>query len=144
MDFLARREHSFYELKQKLLKKFPDAEHGAVDSVIARLREQNLQSDERFVEAYVRYRRNKGFGNLHIKSDLGSRRVSEALIDSYLIEDDSCDEMVQLLILKKLAGVKTLEYGSKPHRKLVNFLHSRGFTHEQVRKGLLPWLVSAY
>ncbi|MFT4861642.1 MAG: regulatory protein [Pseudohongiellaceae bacterium] len=144
MDFLARREHSFYELQQKLLRKFPDVEHGRVDSVIARLRDESLQSDERFVEAYVRYRRNRGFGNLHIKSDLASRRVDESLIDSYLIEDDSWDEMVQLLIAKKLAGVQTLEYGSKPHRKLVNFLHSRGFTHDQVRKGLIPWLVSAY
>jgi regulatory protein len=143
MDCLARREHSFYELQQKLCKKYPDVSPDKINSVLEVLRIENLQSDERFVESYVRYRKSRGFGYLHIKSDLSARRVNEALIDSYLVPDDSQDEMIQSLVLKKLNGERSLVYGCKLHRKIANFLQSRGFTHEQVRKGLDPWLVSS-
>lgn len=143
MDFLARREHSFYELQQKLSKKFSEVSADCILSVIEALRNENLQSDERFVESYVRYRKSRGFGYLHIKSDLNSRRVSEALIDAYLTDDDSQDDLIQSLVYKKMHGEQSFTYGSKTHRKLVNFLQSRGFTHEQVKKGLAPWLVSS-
>ena len=143
MDCLARREHSFYELQQKLVKKFPDAPAERITTVLEVLKSENLQSDERFVESYVRYRKNRGFGCLHIRSDLSSRRVSESLIDSYLSVDSSQDEMIQSLIQKKMNGEQVLLYGSKHHRKIVNFLQSRGFTHEQVRQGLEPWLASS-
>jgi len=46
MDFLARREHSFYELQQKLAKKFPDAPTERIDQVLETLKGENLQSDE--------------------------------------------------------------------------------------------------
>jgi regulatory protein len=143
MDFLARREHSYYELQQKLVKKFPEIGLGSIDQVLDKLKSENLQSDERFVESYVRYRKGRGFGNLHIKADLSARRVSEALIESTLVADDSQDDMIQSLVRKKLRGEAGFAYGSKTHRKLVNFLQSRGFTHEQVRRALAPWLDSA-
>ena len=40
MDLLARREHSFKELTQKLSSRFPDED---IQSPLERLRDENLQ-----------------------------------------------------------------------------------------------------
>ena len=59
MEFLARREHSVHELRQKLLKKFSDATESVVNVVLDQLEKDNLQSDTRFAESYSRYRKIK-------------------------------------------------------------------------------------
>ena len=142
MDFLARREHSFFELSRKLIKKFPDTAPEQLTAIIKTLQDENLQSDDRFAESYVRYRRSRGFGFLHIKADLESRRVSEHTIFQYLAVDDGWDEMIETLVMKKLRGMESLPFGSKEHRRLMRFLTSRGFTSDQIKKGLHPWLSS--
>lgn len=141
MDFLARREHSFFELSQKLSKKFPETDVEHLTSVIKTLQDENLQSDDRFAESYVRYRRSRGFGYLHIKADLASRRVSDDTISQYLLADDGWAAMIETLVLKKLKGDELLSFGSKEHRRIMRFLTSRGFTSDQIRKGLRSWLV---
>ena len=137
MDFLARREHSLFELQQKLSKKFPAVSSVAIDEVLFKLREQNLQSDDRFTEAYVRYRKAKGFGYLHIQAELLSRRVELSILERYLIEDDSdWIKIIQAHLLKKLAGGDSIAYGSKQHRRLVWFLETRGFTPLEIKQAL--------
>jgi SOS response regulatory protein OraA/RecX len=78
---------------------------------------------------------------LHIKADLASRRVSEDTISLYLLIDDGWAAMVETLVLKKLKGDEFLPSGSKDHHRIMRFLTSRGFTSDQIRKGLQPWLV---
>lgn len=137
MDYLARREHSYYELSQKLSIKFPDASSALIDQVLSRLREQNLQSDERFTEAYVRYRKSKGFAYLHIKSDLVQRKVPMTIINAYLYEDDAdWPEIALGLVSRRLGEDVALEYGSKQHRRLARFLESRGFSQVDARRVL--------
>ena len=123
MDSLARREHSFVELQRKLRIKYPDAPVDEIDAQLGRLREQGLQSDARFVESYVRYRKSRGFAYLHIRSDLLGRGVSESLIEANLFEDD--DDwlpMAEALVEKKLLGESDLCFGSKSHLRLLRFL----------------------
>jgi regulatory protein len=137
MDYLARREHSFFELAQKLGKKFPDTDSELLTEVLNVLRAENLQSDERFTESYVRYRKSRGFAYLHIRGDLSARRVSEELISKHLLIDDehwqiTADE----LVVKKLRNQETLVFGSRLHRKLTRFLESRGFSPQESRKAL--------
>ena len=60
MDLLARREYSTVELQRKLLVKFSAYE--IIDQELTRLTCQGLLSDERFAEAYSRYRSGAGFG----------------------------------------------------------------------------------
>ena len=140
MDFLARREHSFFELSRKLIKKFPDTAPEQLTAIIKTLQDENLQSDDRFAESYVRYRRSRGFGFIHIKADLASRRVHEHIILKYLKAHDGWADVVETLIMKKLRGAASLPYGSKEHQRIVRFLTSRGFTSDQIRKGLQSWL----
>lgn len=137
MDYLARREHSAFELKQKLSRKYPDAEAELLNAVLAKLRQEELQSDARFAEAFIRYRKSRGFGYLHLKADLDSRGVAGAVIDEYLYEDDSdWLQIADSLVTKKLADAGKIEFGSKQHRKILRFLQARGFSVTQSRQVL--------
>ena len=142
MDYLARREHSFYELTQKLNKKFPESDSDLLVEVLDTLKADNLQSDERFTESYVRYRKSRGFAYLHIRADLAGRRVSETIIGKYLIKTDEHWQIsADQLVAKKLRSQEPLSFGSKVHRKLSRFLVSRGFSPAEIRKAVEKHLV---
>jgi len=142
MDYLARREHSLFELMQKLSKKFPETAKELLLEVLDALQSENLQSDERFTESYIRYRKSRGFAYLHIKADLGSRRVSDSLITKHLLVDDEEWQLrAEQLVVKKLRHQEPPSCGSKLHRKLTRFLESRGFASTQIRKALEKHLV---
>lgn len=143
MDYLARREHSFHELQHKLLKSFPDSDTVTIVGVINRLRDENLQSDDRFAESYVRYRRSRGFGPRHIEQDLRLRRTLEQSIRSQL----QCDETTwytaareqlskKLRLIEKRFSSNRSDSGIKldtPTRlKLSRQLQGRGFTRDQI------------
>lgn len=142
MDYLARREHSLFELLQKLSKKFPETDEELLLEVLETLRSENLQSDERFTESYVRYRKSRGFAYMHIKADLAGRRVSDRLITKHLLVDDEDWQLTaEQLVVKKLRHQESPSFGSKLHRKLTRFLESRGFASTEIRKALEKHLV---
>ncbi len=85
MDFLARREHSFFELKHKLESKFPEADSSILENVINILCSENLQSDTRFTESYVYSKKKRGFGYLTIRANLNAKHIKHSIIDSYLL-----------------------------------------------------------
>jgi regulatory protein len=141
MDFLARREHSFFELQRKLSDKFPEVDTSDLFEVLDALRAEGLQSDERFTEAFVRYRSNRGFAFHHILRDLESRRVSSNLIGQNLFEDDECWEVMAVNLLeRKLGENQHIEFASKQHQKLLRLLESRGFPHQVSRKAVEKFL----
>ena len=128
MDALARREHSFFELTKKLQDKHPEAEESQIQFVLERLRSQKLQSDARFVESFIRYRKSKGFGFHHIKTDLLRRGVGRDLIDDLLnIRDNDWAELAMNLVTRKGALLKGFSFGSSEYHRLARLLKSRGF-----------------
>jgi regulatory protein len=149
MDLLARREHSRYELAEKLRQRFSDRDDDGdegdegderfhLESVLPRVLDQlehdGLLSDERFVESYVRVRRNKGYGPLHIRQNLQQRRVASGLIEIW-VDDQSSQWQQQLaMVLHKRCGATLPVIGSREYFKLQRFLQSRGFTGEQIRR----------
>lgn len=141
MDCLARREHSFFELKQKLQNKFPDKSPEEIQHELGRLREENLQSDTRFVESFVRYRKSRGFGYLAIRDGLRSKFVAEALIDRYLFADDEDWRFIlEAIISRRLTGRNDLQFGSREHLRMMRFLQGRGFSLTQIQNSLAPYL----
>ena len=60
LDLLARREHSRLEMLRKL--KLRGASADQCEAVIEQLQEDGLLSDERFCEAYVHARVQRGYG----------------------------------------------------------------------------------
>ncbi|MCS3903124.1 regulatory protein [Methylohalomonas lacus] len=133
MDLLARREHSRQELQQKLVSRgFDDA---LIDTVIDQLAAENLQSDDRFTEAYVNERSGKGFGPLYIRQALRSRGIDDHLIAQYLDPNDPEWTRLAAHVGEQRFGV--IESGDRQtYAKAVRFLQQRGFSGEQVRRAL--------
>lgn len=82
LDLLARREHSRREMLRKLQQR------GASSSICAatldQLEEDGLLSDERFCEAYIHARSQRGIGPQRLREELRERGVAEHLVEHYL------------------------------------------------------------
>jgi len=131
MDLLARREHTRRELQEKLIRRFGQNDH--IDVQLDRLASEGLQSDERFVEAFVRYRQGSGKGPLRILQELKQKGVSSVLVESYVDQrDESWSEIAANILHKK--------FGSDPAKtpaeraKRARFLQYRGFSSDVVFK----------
>lgn len=85
MDLLARREHSRKELKQKLKKRFDD--EFTVDEQLDRLVEENLQSDARYAESFLRQRLSRGHGPMRIRQEMRQRGISDLEIEAAMAEE---------------------------------------------------------
>ena len=132
MDLLARREHSRLELYQKLKqKKF---EPNIINTELDKLSDEGLQSDERFAEAFLRSRVDKGKGPNIILSELLQRGVDEILVSNVLesISEGQWCEVAYETMNKKLGNESELDYDKQ--LKLMKFLNNRGFTRSQIER----------
>lgn len=121
---LARRDHSRLELQRKLaLRGYPT---DVVESIIARLADQDLQSDQRFAENFVRSTLNRGQGERKIRAGLQSHGIDDGSIAALLDIDDE-----QWLRLAAKAAQR--RFGESPPEgdielvKRGRFLINRGF-----------------
>ena len=132
MDYLARREHSFKELIQKLSSRFPEE---IIIPAIMRLRDENLQSDQRYLEAYIRFRRNKGFGPLKIEAELYQKGLSSEQVRACLYyEDNDWLELCRQALEKRFPVLDKTNV--KERAKCERFMVQRGFSHEVIRAAL--------
>ena len=132
MDLLARREHSRLELYQKLKqKKF---EPTIINTELDKLSDEGLQSDERFAEAFLRSRIDKGKGPNIILSELLQKGVDELLVSNVLesISEGQWCEVAYETMNKKLGNESELDYDKQ--LKLMKFLNNRGFTRSQIER----------
>ena len=132
MDFLARREHSRLELYQKLKQR--QFEPDVINSELSKLLDEGLQSDERFAEAFLRSRIEKGKGPNIILSELSQRGVDELLASNVIsnITDEEWNDLAYEAMNKKLRNEAELDYDKQ--LKLMKFLSNRGFTRSQIEK----------
>ena len=108
--------------------------------MLAELQDDKLQSDDRFVESFVRYRKSRGFGLLHIQADLQARGIEDQLWHTHLHSDDDDWRVIASDLVQRKLGGRALVFQSREHRRLVRFLQSRGFTTEQIRRAVDPRL----
>jgi regulatory protein len=131
MNLLARREHSAYELKQKL--KLRDFDVDEIDAALELLQEDRLQSDSRFTESYVNYRVNAGFGPIKIRHELRQKGVSADLVDEYLPRSNTqWDELMERQRIRKFGQEIPADYSLR--MKQARFLQNRGFSPEAVMR----------
>jgi len=130
MDYLSRREHATQELFQKLLAK-EEYEADEISEALARLAEQGLLSDERFTEAFINQRINRGSGPLKIRSELRQKGISDAMIGAFLNERDAQWQEIALAVRLKKYGLES-PLNAKEKMRQIRFLQSRGFTNEQI------------
>ena len=133
MDLLARREHGFLELFRKLSDKFPDTETSIIENEVDKLRSEDLQSDERFVESYLNSRIDRGYGPLYLRQHLFRAGVSDELLKLYLVMDDEfwSGKLAKLIQRRFAKDYKDMDIALR--KKLERFALSRGFTLSHVR-----------
>lgn len=130
MDLLARREHSCFELRCKLLTR--GFEEPLIEEVIRVLADEGLLSDSRFAEAYINMRANRGFGPLRIQAELCERGVSDDVIEQLL--DFESEQW-----LGKVITVKEKKFGVNQPKdyldrgKQAKFLQYRGYSSAQIK-----------
>ena len=123
---LGRREYSVFELDRRIRQKWPEAT--GVQDLLEALVEENLLSDERFTESFVRFRIQRYQGPLKIKAALRTKGVSDHLISREL--DAHTEEWLDLAIeWLDRQNVGEIDFDAK--KKYYRRLMSRGFTHSQ-------------
>jgi|688.fasta_scaffold373964_2 regulatory protein len=128
MGYLARREHSQEELRQKLVHKgFPER---LVNTVIADFGNRGLQSDARFVEVFTRSRLAKGYGAYRIQQELCQRGIEEGEIPAMSPLD--WDGLIQRVYAKKFGD--TPPESLRERVAIERFLLGRGFSGDQIRR----------
>jgi regulatory protein len=131
MDCLARREHSVAELRRKLLAKAfgPDE----IDAALAGLQRDGLVSDARFADAFANARHRRGQGPARVQAELQQRGVAGELITTALASVD-WEAAARVARQKKFGPDMPDNYADKARQ--ARFLHSRGFTAEQINGAL--------
>lgn len=131
LRLLARREHSRLELTRKLARRgWSEPE---VLSVIDELAEENLQSDERFAEGYVRQRASRAYGPMRIRGELSERGIDRSLA-ARALETESPDwfAIAADWYEKRFGSEPPADLKEKSRRQQA--LARRGFAHEHIRE----------
>jgi regulatory protein len=133
MDYLARREHSRDELSRKMVRAgFPvEVALDAIDD----LQKDGLQSDRRFVEAFVQSRISQGKGPARIRADLVQRGIRDAMIQEVLGETEQDWSALAVEVRQKKFGLSPPK-DFKAKAQQMRFLQYRGFEQDQIREAV--------
>ena len=130
MDYLARREHGRTELVNKLTRFGFDA--NVADDAVAGLVDDGLQSEQRFVEAFVSSRISQGKGPAKIRSELRERDLSDRHIDDGLLAAGQDWYALAIEVrLKKFGAPRPGDFKEKARQ--MRFLQSRGFDQDHIQ-----------
>lgn len=124
---LGRREHSCRELRQKLLAR--DFDPHTIDEVLAGLQADNLLSDDRFTESYVRSKALKGIGPVRLRQELREHQIDDETVHRYLHEQQW--QQLAEEVRQKRFGPELPDNFAERARQM-RFLQYRGFSTEQI------------
>ncbi len=133
---LSMREHGDLELLRKLSQKFSEAKNypDLVKTVLEICQKQGSQSDERYIQSYVRQAIAKGQGAYKIRQNLQGRTSQLSIVDAELsLDDEVWIELAQAVLEKKYGDIQKPSQ-RKEQAKRMRFLQSRGFTQSQIYK----------
>ena len=125
VSLLARREHSSRELREKLRARSFSAE--AVESALATLREQDLQSDYRFAEACTRSLMGRGYGSLRVAGELRERGVSGDIAQEF-------ESLARKGEFERACEALRRKTGTRQQQ--LRFLNQRGYPGEVARRAV--------
>ena len=126
---LSRREHSAFEIRDKLQKR--DFDEAEIAQAIVELQQGGWLSDERYTEVYIRMRQLKGFGPIRIAMELNERGVKQAIVEAFLdANDESWQQTLVQQYQKKCRNKLIEDYNDKAKR--IRFLQYRGFPLDQI------------
>jgi regulatory protein len=135
---LTHRDHSKYELKQKLRQRGFTSK--VIDSVVVECERFNYINDPRTAHVYISQLKRKCFGKRYIQMALKKKRLSGTAIENILLENypeaDEREYAARLLEKKMEAFAREADL-KKRRDKMSRFLYSRGF-----RKNIIADLIS--
>jgi regulatory protein len=130
IGYLARREHSAKELTAKLTAKgHPLPE---IHEAMTRLQAENLQSESRFVESFVRSRISQGKGPRVITQSLEEHGIPADQIKIALESAEVCWFTLAIQVRHQRFG-QEIPADFPEKAKQMRFLQYRGFEMEQIR-----------
>ncbi len=129
LGYLARREHSRFELGRKLAQAGFDEADIAV--LLDDFEARNWLSDRRFAESWVADHRAKA-GSVKLAFELRQRGVKEAIVEAVLDENRDSEFERAREVWQKKFGVPPADAADKARQ--LRFLQSRGFTSEVIRR----------
>ena len=130
---LARREHSTEELKRKLAAKgHPEA---SIATVLDKLGEKKLVSDQRFATNYVHHHARRGQGPVRIRANLRQQGVSDSQIQQEISGGEQDWNSLAGEVRRRKFGVELPKTASE-RAKQARFLQYRGFNSDQIRAAL--------
>ncbi|TDF38582.1 regulatory protein RecX [Alteromonadaceae bacterium M269] len=134
--FLSRREHSEYELVNKLAHK--GYESNDIRPALDKFKQANILSDVRFAESRIRDRAYKGYGEYWIRQELKQHQLSEDVIEQAFIEEpQDWFEIAKSWMSKKYARqAELLQDDWKKLQKAKGTARNRGFSQEQINYAL--------
>lgn len=128
---LARREHGAHELADKLVRRGHAPAAAAAE--VERLAAAGLQSDARFVEAFVEQRVGHGDGPLKIRAALVQRRIAAERIEAALAPfEEEWPQRATAALHKRFGEAPAGTWQERARR--ARFLQQRGFPAEIVRR----------
>ena len=131
LGYLARREHSRFELARKLAQAgFDEADVGAL---LDAFEQKNWLSDRRFAESWVADHRAKA-GSVKLAYELRQRGLSDSIIESVLGDNRDSELERAREVWRKKFGAPPADATEKARQ--MRFLQSRGFTSEAIRRVL--------
>jgi regulatory protein len=128
---LTHRDHSKYELKQKLQQRGFTSE--VIDTVILECERLNYVDDKRTAQIYISQLKRKRFGRRHVRMALKKKRLYGTAIENFLSENYTKIEEhknADKLLQKKMKTFNREEDLQKRRDKIYRFLYSRGFNKD--------------
>lgn len=123
-QYLARREYSQHELRQKLGR--IDQFH-QLEQLLQELIQLNAQSDLRFAEQLGRARADAGKGPMLLEQELKQHRLDPAIIESVMeLYQGEWAERAEFARIKKFGTAPPADY--KEWARQARFLQQRGFS----------------
>ena len=133
MGMLAGREYLQGQLAEKLAKKFDNSSY--IPEVLERLAKENLQSDHRFIEAFIRSRIARGQGETRIRLDLKQRGAPSGLV-SQLLQEAEVDWFELARQTAEIKFGQSQPVDAKEKAKRMRFLQYRGYNYDQINYAL--------
>lgn len=133
MDYLARREYGHEELINKLAT--AGFQNEIATTIVDVLRDENLQSDQRFAESFVQSRISQGKGPVRIRQELKERGIRSEIVDDALFEAGKDWFALALEVrVKKFGPDIPGEFTEKARQ--MRFLQYRGFEQEHIQSAI--------
>jgi regulatory protein len=129
LRLLDHRERSRVEIRARLRQKGYDAE--TIDRVLARLEENDLQSDRRFASAFASdAHRTRGLSSHALQGELRRRGIDATLAAEAATERPEDEEArARALVARRVGRLVDLP-PDVAHRRILGLLARRGYHHE--------------